>query len=133
LFDPGDWRLQYSITTQPTLDRLARGSFASKWPAVARSRIVRAVPPFQRRAADRGERNLAFIRAALDLAGREIFVDSTKNPERIRFLHGLDLDLRVIHLIRDPRGYCNSCRTRPRLGWPVEKGARSWLRRNRAA
>lgn len=50
------------------------------------------------------EQTLAFIVDVLESAGRQIYVESTKFPSRLEKLLTLpDVDLYVIHLIRDPR------------------------------
>ena len=63
--------------------------------------------------------------AALAVSGRSVFLDATKLPSRILFMAGIkEIDLRVIHLLRDPRGYCNSARKH--LGRSVELASREW-------
>jgi hypothetical protein len=74
-------------------------------------------------------RNAAFARAILHVTGKSIFLDTSKNPMRIRYLQlSSAIDLYVIHLVRDVRGVVTSIMSRnPQK--TVEAAAKSWLMR----
>jgi hypothetical protein len=69
--------------------------------------------------------NVAFIRAALETAGADVFCDTTKHTMRLsRLLEIEQLDLKVITLVRDVRGYAASAKRR---GHAIEDAAATWL------
>jgi hypothetical protein len=52
-----------------------------------------------------GQRVVHLAQAALAISGKVIFVDTQKDAIRVKFLQGIgQLDLKVIHLVRDVRG-----------------------------
>jgi hypothetical protein len=67
--------------------------------------------------------------AVLELAGKSVFIDTARDHQRPKYLarHPL-LDLRVIHLIRDPRG--NSASIMKHTGVGVATAARQWRHYN---
>jgi hypothetical protein len=70
--------------------------------------------------------NVAFIRAALQTVNADVFCDTTKQTLRLRRLLDIaELDVRVITLVRDVRGYAASARRR---GHAVEDAAMTWLK-----
>ena len=69
-------------------------------------------------------RNVAFIESVLELTGRSVFADASKDAIRVRFMRSGKLDVRVIHLVRDPRGNVNSIRKNQ--GRPAREGAKMW-------
>lgn len=85
-----------------------RDPLVSAWPGNAKA--VRAMAP----------RVYHFASAILETTGKRVFVDTDKQPIRIRLLRGLsELDLRVIHLVRDVRGSVASFIDKPYRGvWP---------------
>jgi hypothetical protein len=109
-FDPGNMRLRQPHCVGPRLERIVYRTFASPALNAARDMVRDALPPIQRRMADCARRNEAFMRACLDVSGKRIFLDATKQASRIPFLQRMNTDLKVIHLVRDPRGYLHSAR-----------------------
>jgi hypothetical protein len=70
--------------------------------------------------------NVSFIRAVLRAAEADVFFDSSKRPFRLRHLLAIpELDIRVVNLVRDVRGYAGSAKRR---GQTVEAAATSWRR-----
>jgi hypothetical protein len=79
-----------------------------------------------------GVRNAVFARAVLEVTGSRIFVDASKERLRAQYLRRyVDPMLRVIHLIRDPRGVADSTRRRGKLTSFEQAGTR-WARTNAA-
>ncbi len=59
------------------------------------------------------ERAAALFRCLGDATGAEVVVDSSKSPARaLALAHVPGIDLRVVHLVRDPRGVAWSLRKR---------------------
>jgi hypothetical protein len=68
--------------------------------------------------------NVAFVRAALDSARAQVFCDTTKHTFRLARLLALpELDVKVVTLVRDVRGYAASAKRR---GYAIEDAAMSW-------
>ena len=68
--------------------------------------------------------NIAFIRAALETKRADVFCDTTKHTLRLsRLLTLPELDVKVITLVRDVRGYAASAKRR---GYAVEDAATTW-------
>lgn len=87
--------------------------------------------PARRRAIRRAHRaNVALVQSALEIYGRKVWVDGTNWPIRLRYLlKNPELDLRVIHLVRDPRGICASHHRTE--GQPWDAAAREWVQANK--
>ena len=69
--------------------------------------------------------NVSFMRAALEVAGAQVFCDTTKQSMRMRRLLRIpELDVKVITLVRDVRGYVASAKRR---GHSVRHAASTWL------
>jgi hypothetical protein len=66
-----------------------------------------------------------FIDLVLEMYASSIFLDSSKDPVRIKYLASIPcVQLQVVHLIRDGRGVVNS--TRKNLGWPAREASIDW-------
>jgi hypothetical protein len=72
-------------------------------------------------------RNEIFARAITEVSGKPFFLDTSKDPMRIRFLRrSTQLDFYVIHLVRDVRGVVTSIMSR-RSEMTIKQAARHWL------
>jgi hypothetical protein len=70
--------------------------------------------------------NRAFVRSALELAGKSVFADASKRPSRLTRLLQIDgLDVRVLHLVRDVRAFACSHKRR---GLAPSEAALWWKR-----
>jgi hypothetical protein len=75
-------------------------------------------------------RNEAFVKAVLAVSGKQVFVDTSKNPRRFRYLFKYSgFDVRVVLLIRDVRGSVAS-QMRHIKGISADQAAKSWARGN---
>ena len=129
--DPLHWDLRHRYSPSPFWHRLTMAT--PNWPLflTARDTFRDLVPRWRKRFEDYRRRNEAFIGAALEASGKSVFLDATKHASRIPLLAGLTDELKVIHLVRDPRGYCYSVRKhRPRS---LEVPAKDWVRGNQVA
>ena len=125
-FDPMDWQLRYEMP-HPALDRLAFGLPPQGGVRLSRLRhgALRRLPMTRKVLEPVDRRNLAFARAALEVADAEVLVDATKDPERVRLLADLPAPLVVVHLLRDPRAVAFSGSRRGRDPLVI---ARYWKR-----
>lgn len=127
--DPARWDLRYRPATRGFANRMIGGPLGITALERVRDRLVALVPSLRRERADLLRLNERFVRAALAEVGKRVFLDASKNPIRIPLLCEVKgFRLKVIHLVRDPRGYGHS-RMRDR-GDPPERVAAGWLRVN---
>jgi hypothetical protein len=101
----------------------------------------RLAPAFHRRVQAYVELLSRVYAAVRDVSGAEVIVDSSKNPAPLYALrHAPGIDLRVVHLVRDPRGVAFSWSKRKeryapgQVGddrfmptWSARTTARRWL------
>lgn len=128
-FDPESWDLQAYPYGRDGLDRLVAGSLRNDVLESVRDRVAWSLPGVGARLRNIGEANRRFVRHALDLTGAHVFVDANKEPIRIPFLlRVLDLPVRFIHLVRDPRAYANSRMRDKQVS--AERAALDWWRTN---
>jgi hypothetical protein len=86
-------------------------------------------PGHQKEMLERVRRNELFARAILQVTGKPIFLDTSKDPMRIRYLQlSPNVDLYVIHLVRDVRGVAASVLSR-KPAVTARQAAESWLAR----
>lgn len=113
----------------PPLLRLARaGTFRNRALDGMREALVRSLPGEARRLRQRIARNVALMEAVLEVTGKRVFVDTSKDHLRAPVLARMTaLDVRYLHLVRDPRGVIAS---RLRRGAPLDarQAARQWVR-----
>lgn len=89
--------------------------------------IVARVPAWSHDLIRHDRANLALIEAALEYAGSSVYVDNGHSPYRLRQLSRIaELDLFVVHLVRDIRGAVYS--HMKNHDWDVGTAARIWLR-----
>jgi hypothetical protein len=74
---------------------------------------------------------VALAESVLQVTGKAVFFDASKNPMVIRQLaHRSDIELRVVHLVRDVRGASLSKRkNQGEMNWC--QAVNSWVRMNR--
>lgn len=106
-------RLWYRTIGIPPVDRV-------------RDAVREFIPSVRRHLDEYARRNEAFMRAALRVSGKRVFLDATKHADRIPLLRRMNADLRVIHLIRDPRGFLYSARKYNEIS--AEEAAREFVR-----
>lgn len=84
-----------------------------------------AVLPAHRARVDEVRRvNVEFIRTVMRVAGADVFFDTSKRVMRLRhLLETPELDVRVVTLVRDVRGYVSSAKKR---GQAVPDAAMTW-------
>lgn len=111
LRDSSEW--DRSLFMQlPTLSRIpVFSSFLQAWmfEGSVRNRIIDAVPSYRATMKRFVDAQLLFFENARRLAGAPIYLDGTKSTRRAQlFARDGRSDMKVIHMIRDGRGYCRS-------------------------
>ena len=120
-FDPGVFETKLQLASGRWADRLLAGSLRYSTLETLRDGIVTMLPKHGRRLQGLVARIEALAASILEVTGKSVFFDASKNPMLIRHLtqsHGVDL--RVVHLVRDVRGVSLSMR--------VNKGETNWRR-----
>jgi hypothetical protein len=96
---------------------------------VFRDAVAGSVGGVRTAVAEMGWNSWSLASAVLERTGKSLFVDTARDHQRPKYLarHPL-LDLKVIHLIRDPRG--NSASIMKHTGCDVTTAARRWRHYN---
>ena len=94
-----------------------------------RDAVVGRVPVAKRAISRMGWNTWALASAVLEKTGKTVFIDTARDHQRPKYLrmHPL-LDVKVIHLIRDPRG--NSASIMKHTGADAATAARQWQHYN---
>jgi hypothetical protein len=108
-------------------DRLRYGSLGSNAPEAVRDTIERIIPSHRARLDRLVARNEALVHSILDVTGKQVFVDTSKNTRRFKYMsRHSSLDVRVVLLVRDARGSVVS--QMRHMDRSVEKSATAWTR-----
>jgi hypothetical protein len=129
-FDVAHFNTKYELGIHPYIRHLRTGSFRNNnWEAV-RDYIFRLWPGQTHQLEKIGARNQALVESVLEVAGKSVFLDSSKYHMRInQQLQYTSLDIKVIHLVRDARGVVNSMLNYSKKLTP-QAAARLWVNGN---
>ncbi|MBA3036177.1 MAG: sulfotransferase [Desulfobacterium sp.] len=95
-----------------------------------RDKIVNLIPYYNKAIKSKLSANDVFIKAAFEYSGCDVFVDACKDPFRLRYLKNVPmLDLEVIYLVRDFRGFILSCKKNK--GWNWRTSLNIWIRQQK--
>jgi len=99
------WETKYSVLDNRYLNYLAARSLGSYLLEDLRHVCLLPFGGVRRRIREVTRANLHLARAACEITGKKVYVDASKEHDRIPFLARDPLiDLKVLHLIRDARG-----------------------------
>jgi hypothetical protein len=127
VFAPDRWELAFRVARGRVAHQLLSQSLRVNALDLLRERVVLGVPAWRRRLQETARRNEAFAASVLAVTGKRVFLDASKDPVRARYLLGLtDLDLFVIHLVRDAPGFVSSFVSNTNSTWGA--GIRYWNR-----
>ncbi|MCA9246498.1 MAG: sulfotransferase [Planctomycetales bacterium] len=128
-FDPTDFRTRFELGSTPAMHRLRTGSLRGNLLEVIRDGAFRMWPGHQMAMRELGQRNERLARSILRVTGKRVFFDAAKYHMAIRYLTLFSqVDLKVVHLIRDVRRATNSLMAR---GYTLRGAVTQWLRGNR--
>jgi hypothetical protein len=118
----------FRIADSSFANRMVRHYYRAAPLELARDVLI-ALSPACRRAFPRiVKTNEAFVDVVSEVTQARIFLDSSKDPIRLKYLLRVDsLAVKVIHMIRDGRGVMNSAMKR--LNCSPEEGVTEWVRR----
>jgi hypothetical protein len=130
-FDPAVFDTKVQFATGLFGHRLLNGSIRNNMLEDCRDRVVRFFPRHRRRLDYLVARNKALAESILQVTGKSMFFDASKNPRIIRhFIREPTINLRVVHLVRDVRGTSLSRRkNKGETDW--RRAVNHWVRANR--
>jgi hypothetical protein len=126
-FGPNRWDLRFRVSPNRVAHQLLSQSLRNNALDRLRDRLVLGVPGWRAKLVGTARRNETFFESVLEVTGKRVFLDATKDPVRARYLLRLaNLDLRVIHLARDSLGFVSSYVKNH--GAPLGSAVRAWNR-----
>ncbi len=130
-FDVTDFNMKCDLGGPWLIRRLRMASFRNRTVDSIRDAIIQAFPKEKQSLKKLVERNAGFIEAVLEVTGRDIFVDSSKDRRRVSYLRTFSaLDIRSIHLVRDVRAFVTS-HLRRKEGLSAPNVAKLWVKENK--
>ncbi len=127
-FDLANFHTRFSQGQSSLFHRLREGSSRINLIDSIRDAILFALPGETQKLQGIADRNVAFIETVLELTGKQVFLDSSKDRMRPRALRKFTtLDTRIIHLVRDARGQVSS-RLRRDNSVTASRAAHDWYR-----
>jgi hypothetical protein len=100
-----NWQTSFQLSNYRLLDIPLMRPLRLVFLEQIRDKLVPFWPGYQQRIHKISQRNVHLAGSAVAISGKKVFVDAQKDSIRIKFLHDIEqLDLRVIHLVRDVRG-----------------------------
>ena len=122
-FSPSQWSNDFRY--QGWLAHRLFSRYSARPPLRFAQRAAAALFPRHRARLERVRRvNVEFIRAALRNANAEVFFDTSKRAMRLdQLLQERELDVKIVRLVRDVRGYAWSAKRR---GEAVQAAALTW-------
>jgi hypothetical protein len=129
VYKTGFWSTHFVWTGNRVLDALLFRSLRVPALTSLRDAVCADLPPVRAHLARVAANSAAFARAVLELSGKRVFVDTARDHQRPKLLlRSPELDVRVIHLVRDARA--NSASIMKRLGLDAGAAARHWEKAN---
>lgn len=123
------WNTHVRMSRRRWLNGLLVRSLGSASLNRARDAVIGRIGPIRRTVAEAELSTWSLARAVLEATGKTVFVDTARDHQRPKYLVGNPLlDLKVIHLVRDPRG--NTASIMKHTGVDVAKAARQWRHYN---
>lgn len=129
VFEKDFWNTHVRVSRRRSLNGLIVSSLGNASLDAVRDAVVGRVGPVARRVSEARLASWSLARAVLEVTGKSVFVDTARDHQRPRYLAGMPLlDVKVIHLVRDPRGNVASIMKHTKVG--VRKAARQWRHYN---
>jgi hypothetical protein len=129
VFDTNFWNTHLRLARTPAVNFVLARSLGWDSANRARDAVVRMLPGARPRIARMGWNTWSLATAVLERTGKRVFVDTARDHQRPKFLHGHPaLDVKVIHLVRDPRG--NVASIMKHTGVDVATATRQWKHAN---
>jgi hypothetical protein len=129
VFETDFWNTHLRISRSRLLNAVLIRSLRWDPLNLTRDAVVERFGNVKKAISQTGWNNWSLAAAVLERTGKSVFVDTSRDHQRPKYLvrHPL-LDVKVIHLIRDPRG--NSASIMKHTGANATSAAREWKRYN---
>jgi len=123
------WNTHVRVSRRRSVNGLLVSSLGNARLNTIRDRLVSRAGPVARTIAEARDATWSLARSVLEETGKEVFVDTARYHQRPRILAAsAALDVKVIHLVRDPRGNVASIMRHNDVGpWTA---ARRWRHYN---
>jgi len=132
VFEKDFWNTHVRVSRRRSLNGILVSSLGNASLNAVRDAMIGKVGPVARRVSEARLASWSLARAVLEVTEKGVFVDTARDHQRPRHLAGMSLlDVKVIHLVRDPRGNVASIMKHTRVG--VGKAARQWRHYNAEA
>ncbi|MCH8852701.1 MAG: sulfotransferase [Planctomycetes bacterium] len=129
--DVAHFGTNFRLPTHVWVDRLLRVQHRGPLLEWARDMALALSPAWRSARPVIERRNGVLAEAVRNVYGVRVFVDSSKNPERLKFLLRINsLHSKVVYLVRDGRGTALSYMKHEE--WGMSKAANEWRRNTRA-
>jgi hypothetical protein len=129
VFKTNFWNTHLKLSRNRLINAVLVRSLGSDLLNDIRDPLVGRLPGARTEIAEMGWNTWSLASAVLEGTGKAVFIDTARDHQRPKYLvtHPL-LDVRVIHLIRDPRG--NAASIMKHIGADVATAARRWKHYN---
>lgn len=99
------WSTHVRVSRNRALNGLLVRSLGSPRLTAARDAVIGQVPSIRTALTEARASTLSLARAVVETSGKQVFVDTARDHQRPKYLAPTEgLDVRSIHLVRDPRG-----------------------------
>lgn len=129
VFESGFWNTHLRLARRQRVNALLVRSLGANALNDVRDAMVRRVPSARKAILDMGWNSWSLAGAVLARTGKSVFIDTSRDHQRPKYLamHP-QLDVKVIHLFRDPRG--NSASIMKHTGIDASAAAKQWRHYN---
>ena len=125
--DITDFGTRFDYPENRFIDRVLHAEHRGPILETIRDSVLWLSTEWRRRFRIIAERNVALIETVTKVTNSQMLIDSSKLPRRLKFLLRIpELEVKVIHLVRDGRGVAHTYIQDN--GWSVEKSAIEWRR-----
>jgi Sulfotransferase domain len=132
IFETNFWNTHLRLSHNRVINALLVRSLGWTPVNALRDAVVGTVAGVGRSTSEMGWNTWSLAAAVLERTGKQVFVDTARDHQRPKYLRGHPrLDVKVIHLVRDPRG--NSASIMKHTGVDAAAAARRWTHYNREA
>lgn len=132
VFEKDFWNTHVRVSHSRSLNGLLVSSLGNAPLNAIRDALVTKAGPVAKRISEARVSSWSLARAVLEVTEKAVFVDTARDHQRPRHLAGMPLlDVKVIHLVRDPRGNVASIMKHTGVG--VRTAARQWRHYNAEA
>jgi hypothetical protein len=130
-FDVADFGTNFRMPRHTLVNRVLRAEHRGRFWESVRDLALLLSPSWRSCRPNIERRNEAFADVVRDLYGVRLLVDSSKTPDRLKFLRVIpSLCMKVVYLVRDGRAVALTYMIQN--DWPMETAAREWRHNIRA-